>query len=203
MAGKSKSKKNTTAQNETDIVETTTADESAPKKRGRIPMARVFNEDGSTMLITDDVESVTSYVNGFLNLPVKERKGYDNYWAKEDGFTNPQSVGKITPQGIGKMLAILHYEAVKYLERGGQQCDEMKRVLDGIEAYKSVAAQAAREHAEVQKQINAAQTVAKAQDISIEEAAKMIGYDYSKLSAHLPKPQEAVEAEVEEEAVPV
>lgn len=109
-------------------------------KAKKVPMARVFAADGKTVLKIDGtVESVSTYVKGFMSLPVGARKGYDNYWAKEDGFTNPESIMKLTPQGIGKMVAICQHRAALYVSEGGEKGAEMTAVLEGLRQYESVA----------------------------------------------------------------
>ena len=114
-------------------------------KKKRIPMARVFTAPGIVAIITASVDSVKTYVQGFMGLNVGARKGYDNYWAKADGFTNPESIMKLTPQGIGKMLAILHHRAALYIAEGGEDGAEVIAVLDGIRQYETIAVTEAKE----------------------------------------------------------
>jgi hypothetical protein len=109
--------------------------ENKPKK---VPMSRVFI-NGVISRIDATVESVSTYVKGFMSLPVGARKGYDNYWAKEDGFTNPESIMKLTPQGIGKMIAVCQHRAALYISEGGEKGTEMAAVLEGLRKYESVA----------------------------------------------------------------
>lgn len=166
----------TTAANETPTTDATaqTAAPAAEEKKKKIPMARVFNADGSVALLTKGVESVKRYVKGFMSLAVGARKGYDNYWAKEDGFTNPESIMKLTPQGIGKMMAILQHRAALYIADGGELGSEMQDVLTGVREYESVAVSEAKSVAEAKAIEEALATVAKARGCSIDEARKFM-----------------------------
>lgn len=139
----------------------------------KIPMARVFIDADPTkgpMLLGRAVATVKSYVKGFMSLPVKARKGYDNYWAKADGFTNPVTIMKLTPQGIGKMMAILHHRAALYIADGGENATEMLNILKGISDYETVAVSEARIVAENKAMHDALSTIARAKGCTLEEA---------------------------------
>jgi hypothetical protein len=118
------------------------------KKTGakRVPMARVFIGDAIAML-SDAPESVAVYVRGFLKLPVRARAGYDNFWSKDDGFTNAQKFRTITPQGVGKMMAVLQYRAASIIAAGGDNATLMQNILNGIEEnFDTALADATHEH---------------------------------------------------------
>lgn len=148
-------------------------------KKKRVPMARVFNADGNVMLLDGNVGSVKGYVTAFMALPVGARKGYDNYWAKEDGFTNPEAILKLTPQGIGKMLSILQHLAANIIGNGGDEGTEMSGILTAVRGYEEIAV---------------AEAAAVAQNKLIEEAlaslTKALGGDQNKaramLAQHMP-----------------
>lgn len=128
----------TTGENESPDTMTET-----PKKK-RVPMSRVFKENGETLLLDGDVENAKAYVHGFKSLNVGARKGYDNYWAKKDGFTNPQAVQKLTPQGIGKMMLVLLDLAANIQTQGGEAADEMNQILMAVNEYGNVAVEEAK-----------------------------------------------------------
>lgn len=130
-------------------------------KPKRIPQARVFI-GGVVAAITSSVDSVKAYVHGFMTLNVGARKGYDNYWAKEDGFTNPESIMKLTPQGLGKMLAVIHHRAALYIAEGGDNAVETLAVLDGIAAYQKIAVAEAQTVAQQKLFADALATMTKA-----------------------------------------
>lgn len=130
-------------------------------KAKRIPMSRVFI-GGVISALSGNVDSVKSYVKGFMALTVGARKGYDNYWAKEDGFTNPESIMKLTPQGIGKMLAVLHHRAALYIADGGENASQTLGILEGIRAYELVAVAEAKDTAQNKLFAEALATMTKA-----------------------------------------
>jgi hypothetical protein len=148
-----------------------TTETATPKKR--IPMARVFI-GGAIAVITKNVQSVRDYVGGFMNLNVGARKGYDNYWAKEDGFTNPESIMKLTPQGIGKMLAILHHRAALLIAEGGEAASETLDVLEGIKAYQQIAVAEAQTVAQQKLFADALATMTKANGGDEAKARQML-----------------------------
>ena len=121
------------------LVESTKAEltpAAAPKtpkaKTGkkRIPMARVFNDDGTILLL--DGSNVGEYLEGFLALPPRSKAGYDNFWSNSDGFTNRQKFRNIDTQGCGKMLTVLMYQAARIVAAGGDEATKMEAIRDGI-----------------------------------------------------------------------
>lgn len=151
------------------------------ERKKRTPMARVLI-DGAKSILTGAVDSVTNYVNGFMALPVGPRKGYDNYWSKEDGFTNPETIMKLTPQGLGKMMAICHHRAALYIAEGGQIGTETLAILGAIRDYEEIAVAEAREVVK-RKELAAAESqarsaienLARARGCTIDEASKAMG----------------------------
>lgn len=166
------------------IVEIPTINVEAPVsqaevvKKKRTPMARVMI-DGAKSALNGAVASVTNYVNGFMALPVGPRKGYDNYWSKEDGFTNPETIMKLTPQGLGKIMAICHHRAAMYIAEGGSTGSETLAILSAIRSYEEIAVGEARslakrkELADAELQAQAAiENLAKARGCSVDDARK-------------------------------
>lgn len=143
-------------------------------KKKRIPMSRVFLSDGSIARIGRSVDTVRSYLRGFLALGVGARKGYDNYWAKSDGFTNPVSIMKLTPDGISKMMAVLHHRAALYIAEGGDKGTQMENALLALSEYQTIAVAEAKLAAEAAKQDEVAATIAKAKGCSIDEARQLL-----------------------------
>jgi len=148
-----------------------------PAKKKREPMARVYvggDKTQGAMLLNASVESIKNYVVGFMGLLVGAKKGYDNYWSKEDGFTNPQSIMKLTPQGLGKIIAIAQHRAALYIAAGGDKSTEMTGILSAISEYEAIAVASARTIAQDKAFSEAADALSKAMGGDIEAARKRL-----------------------------
>jgi len=124
------------------IAEVTPPKTEKPKKVAtggkRIPMARVFI-NGAIAQLGTGVDSVVAYVSGFRKLPSRTKAGYDNFWSKEDGFTNNEKYLRITPQGVGKMMACLAYRAARIIARGGEDAKLMQTIWTDVQSYMDIA----------------------------------------------------------------
>jgi hypothetical protein len=134
----------------------------------KVTQNRVYNSDGSIVLLDGTAESFVGFLSKFnalryVQATAKEtdtegkvtlkplfnedgspkmiarpRNGYTQYF-NNDGFTNPISPEALSPQGIGKLLAKL-YEVAAVIQRSGtKRADEMKTILAGVDAYRAVA----------------------------------------------------------------
>lgn len=94
---------------------------------------KVQNEVKATLDQT--AESAAQFLNKFDSLPIPPKAGYDKYY-NNSGFTNPKSPEGLSNQGLGKMLVKLTQVAMTRAANGD---DEMKNILSGIDAWKTIA----------------------------------------------------------------
>lgn len=130
----------------TPVAEATTP--KTPKAKGtkKTPQARVFI-NGTIAMLDDTSESVVAFVGGFLKLPIRSRSGYDNFWSKVDGFVNAVKFRTLTVQGVGKMMAVLNYQAMRIIAAGGDDATTMQSIIDSIDASRDeLLAAATHEH---------------------------------------------------------
>jgi len=105
----------------------------------RVTQNAVRNADGTIFGINASADTVVAFLRGFNAIPQKKRSGYDKYY-NDNGPTNPESPRALSPQGIGKMLAVFLEKAHETIARGGADGEEMKIILAGIVGYNDIAA---------------------------------------------------------------
>lgn len=110
--------------------------------------------DGKDFQITD-TNSVSNFLKLFREANFNPSGGNVQY-INNHGFTNTETPARMTPQGIGKIIAQLLESAALKIAKGDAEAEEMKTVLSAVLQYAEVAEQNVAEYLKNQK-IKAAQ----------------------------------------------
>ncbi len=86
----------------------------------------------------ESVETLTTFLNTFNGLGVKERSGYDQYY-NDFGPTNPESPRGLSTQGLVKVIAVMKNVLHERVAAGGADGAEAKSALDILTAHDTVA----------------------------------------------------------------
>lgn len=124
-----------------------TGSEVVATKRRR--QGQVIDQNGNALLLDGSLERATKYVAEFLALPDGPKKGYDTFWSRKTGYTNPRSIATAKPQGVGKMMLVLQHVAAMHIAAGGDEGAEMAAILSAVSQYSTVAQQEAAKQAEI------------------------------------------------------
>lgn len=144
-------------------VEETNEEPARRKKAKRIvngksvPFARVFTDEanGVIAVIGATPGSVRDYLSGFKALSVRPTAGFDSFWGKVDGYSNPVTPYEATAHGTAKMIAVAFDNMARLINEGGDEGKAASDAMEGLLAYWTIALVEAKQAAE-QKGLNEA-----------------------------------------------